>query len=100
MTSFKPGLVHCPVTPFKSDQSIDYDLYARILDFHLKNGADALALPMPAGEDISLTESELRKLIEFGIQHVKGRVPVIAHVGDPATAIATDRAKFAEKAGA
>jgi 4-hydroxy-tetrahydrodipicolinate synthase len=100
MTSFKPGLVHCPVTPFKSDQSIDYDLYARILDFHLKNGADSLALPMPTGEDISLTEIELRKLIEFGIKHVKGRAPVIVHVGDPATAIAVARAKFAAQTGA
>jgi 4-hydroxy-tetrahydrodipicolinate synthase len=100
MTSFKPGLVHCPVTPFKSDQSIDYDLYARILDFHIKNGADALALPMPTGEDISLTETELRKLIEFGIKHVKGRVPVIAHVNDPGTGIAVERAKLAAKAGA
>jgi 4-hydroxy-tetrahydrodipicolinate synthase len=100
MNAFKPGLVHIPVTPFKSDQSVDYDLYARILDFHLSNGADALALPMPQGEDLSLTEPELRKLIEFGIKHVNGRVPVIAHISDPGTAIAVERAKFAAQLGA
>lgn len=100
MNAFKPGLVHIPVTPFKSDQSIDYELYARILDFHLRNGADALALPMPHGEDLSLTEPELRKLIEFAIKHVNGRVPVIAHVSDPATAIAVARAKHAAQVGA
>jgi 4-hydroxy-tetrahydrodipicolinate synthase len=100
MNAFKPGLVHIPVTPFKSDQSVDYDLYARILDFHLSNGADALALPMPQGEDLSLTEPELRNLIEFGIKHVNGRVPVIAHVSDPGTAIAVERAKFAAQLGA
>lgn len=100
MNAFKPGLVHIPVTPFKSDQSIDYDLYARILDFHLSNGADALALPMPQGEDLSLTEPELRTLIEFGIKHVNGRVPVIVHVSDPGTAIAVERAKYAAQLGA
>ena len=100
MANFQPGLVHTPVTPFKSDQSIDYDLYARILDFHVRNGADALALPMPHGEDLSLTEPELRKLIEFAIRQVNGRVPVIAHVSDPATAIAVARAKHAAQAGA
>ena len=47
MKTLKPGLVHVPVTPFNDDQSVDYDLYASILEFHLKNGADALALPMP-----------------------------------------------------
>lgn len=100
MKTFKPGLVHCPVTPFNSDQSVNYDLYARVLDFHLRNGADALALPMPQGEDVSLTDAEQRKLLEFALKEVRGRVPVIAHVSDPGTAIAVDRARHAEKLGA
>jgi len=100
MKTFKPGLVHVPVTPFKSDQSIDYDLYAKVLEFHLHNGADALALPMQQGEDLSLTDAELRKLLEFALKHVDGRVPVIAHVSDPGTAIAVSRARHAEQAGA
>lgn len=100
MKTFKPGLVHVPVTPFKSDQSIDYDLYAKVLEFHLRNGADTLALPMQQGEDVSLTDVELRKLLEFAIKHVKGRVPVIAHVSDPGTGIAVDRARHAEEVGA
>ena len=90
MKTFKPGLVHCPVTPFKADQSIDYDLYAKVLEFHLRNGADALAVPMQQAEDVSLTDVELRKLLEFAIKHVNGRVPVIAHVSDPGTAIAVE----------
>ncbi len=100
MKAFKPGLVHVPVTPFKPDQSIDYDLYAKVLEFHIRNGADTLALPMQQGEDVSLTDIELRKLLEFAIKHVKGRVPVIAHVSDPGTGIAVDRARHAEQVGA
>lgn len=100
MSAFKPGLVHVPVTPFKTDQGIDYDLYAKVLEFHLRNGADALALPMQQGEDVSLTDIELRKVLEFALKHVDGRVPVIAHVSDPGTAIAVERARHAEQAGA
>lgn len=100
MATFKPGLVHTPITPFKADQSIDYDTYAKIIEWHIKNGAEALALPMPEGEDMSLTDAEQRELITFGIKQVKGRVPVIAHVSDAGTAIAVERAAFAEKAGA
>jgi 4-hydroxy-tetrahydrodipicolinate synthase len=100
MPNFKVGLTHAPVTPFKRDHSIDYDTYAKVLEFHLKNGAEALALPMPEGEDLSLTDVEQRKLIEFAVKEVKGRVPVIAHVSDAGTAIAVDRAKHAEKVGA
>lgn len=100
MMMFKPGLVHTPVTPFTGDQSVDYDTYARIIEFHLKNGAEALALPMPEGEDLSLTDAEQRKLLEFAIGQVRGRVPVMAHVSDAGTAIAVERAIHAEKAGA
>ena len=100
MASFKCGLTHAPVTPFKRDNSIDYDAYAKLIEFHLKNGAETLALPMPEGEDLSLTDGEQRKVIEFAIKQVKGRVPVLAHTSDAGTTIAVERAKFAEKAGA
>lgn len=100
MKAFKPGLVHVPVTPFKADQSIDFFLYSKVLDFHIRHGADALALPMPQAEDVSLTDPEQRELLEFALKHVNGRLPVIAHVSDPGTGIAVDRARHAEKLGA
>ncbi|MGE5524741.1 MAG: dihydrodipicolinate synthase family protein [Rhodospirillaceae bacterium] len=100
MAQFQPGLVHTPVTPFKRDHGIDYETYAKVLEFHIANGADTLALPMPEGEDMSLTDMELRELTEFALKQVRGRVPVIVHVSDAGTAIAVARARHAEKAGA
>lgn len=100
MPTFKPGLVHTPITPFNADHSIDYGTYAKVIEFHLKNGAEALAVPMPEGEDMSLRDPELREIIAFAIKQVKGRVPVIAHISDAGTQLAVERARFAEKAGA
>lgn len=100
MATFKPGLVHTPVTPFKRDHTIDFKAYARVLQFHVRNGADALALPMSAGEDMSLTDEEQRRLLEFAIKEVKGQTPVIAHVSDAGTSIAVGRALHAENVGA
>jgi len=100
MTPFKPGLVHTPITPFLRDQSIDFETYYKVLEFHLQQGADALALPMPEGEDLSLTDGEQRKLLEFAIGQAGGHVPVIAHVSDAGTALAVERAIHAEKSGA
>jgi len=100
MATFKPGLVHAPVTPFKADHSIDYETYAKVIEFHLKHGAEAIAAPMPAGEDMSLKDDEQGVLLEFVLKQVKGRVPVIAHVSDAGTTIAVERARFAAKAGA
>jgi len=97
---FTPGLVHTPVTPFTHGARVDYDRYSKLIEFHLKHGAESLALPMHAGESVSLSDEERRKLLEFAIKQVKGRVPVIAHVSDSGTAIAAERARHAEKAGA
>jgi 4-hydroxy-tetrahydrodipicolinate synthase len=100
MPAFQPGLVHLPVTPFKADRSIDFERFARLLDFHIAHGADALALPTHAGESVSLTDAEKRALIDFAVKHVAGRKPLIAHVSDAGTAIAAALARHAEAAGA
>jgi 4-hydroxy-tetrahydrodipicolinate synthase len=100
MAVFKAGLVHTPVTPFKRDNQIDYSLFEKVIEFHLANGADSLALPMHAGESVSLSDEERTALLEFAIGRVKGRVPVIAHVSQSGTGMAVALAKHAEKAGA
>jgi 4-hydroxy-tetrahydrodipicolinate synthase len=96
----QPGLVHTPVTPFTREHRIDFDLFERLIEFHLANGADALALPMHAGESVSLTDDEQGAVLEVAIKRVRGRVPIIAHVSDAGTAIAAARARRAQDAGA
>jgi 4-hydroxy-tetrahydrodipicolinate synthase len=97
---FEPGLVHAPLTPFAGDQGIDFELYGRLLDFHLRNGADSLAVPMHVGESVSLPDAERRALIRFAVDHVAKRAPVIAHVSDAGTGIAAALAHHAEASGA
>lgn len=100
MAVFTPGLVHTPVTPFTHDLKIDFGLFGKMIEFHLRNGADALAIQMHAGESVSLSDDEQRKLLEFTLKQVNGRVPLIAHASDSGTSIAADRARHAEQAGA
>jgi 4-hydroxy-tetrahydrodipicolinate synthase len=100
MTTFSPGLVHTPVTPFTRDERIDYDTYGKLIEFHLKNGAEALALPMHAGESVSLTDLEREELLAFALKAVRGRVPIIAHASQSGTGIAAALAARAAQAGA
>jgi 4-hydroxy-tetrahydrodipicolinate synthase len=100
MATFHPGLVHTPVTPFTRDARVDFERFGKLIEFHLKHGAESLAVPMHAGESVSLTDEERRKLLEFTIRQVNGRVAVIAHVSDSGTAIAAARAKHAADVGA
>ena len=99
VNSFKFGLVHAPLTPFAGGR-IDYDTYGKVIDFHLRNGAEGLALPMHAGESVSLTVAERNALADFAIKQVGGRVPVVINVSEAGTAIAASLAAHARKAGA
>jgi 4-hydroxy-tetrahydrodipicolinate synthase len=99
VTDFKFGLVHAPITPFVNGR-VDFAGYGNVLDFHLAGGAQGLALPMHAGESVSLTVAERQALLAFALEHVKGRVPVIANVSEAGTAIAAALARHAAKAGA
>ncbi len=96
---FDPGLVHAPLTPFSPDRRIDFALYERIIAFHLRYGAQALAVPMHAGESVSLTDAERRALIEFAVERAE-HVPVMAHVSDAGTGIAAALAQHAQRARA
>ena len=100
MSTFQPGLVHAPITPFSGDRQIDFDAYGKLVEFHLRYGAQTLAVPMHVGESVSLSDAEQQSLIEFTLKAAKGRAPVMAHVSDSGTGIAAARAKRAEKAGA
>ncbi len=100
MAHLRLGLVHTPITPFKADRKIDFGLFESVVAFHLKNGAEGLAVQMHTGESVSLSDAEQRQILEFTVRQVKGRVPVIAHTSDAGTQIAADRARYAQDAGA
>jgi 4-hydroxy-tetrahydrodipicolinate synthase len=98
MTAFQLGLVHTPVMPFGRDRRIDFDLFAKLIDFHQRHGADALAVPMHAAESVSLQEAEKHAVVEFAVKHAE--VPIVAHVSEAGTALAAALARHAEGAGA
>jgi 4-hydroxy-tetrahydrodipicolinate synthase len=100
MPDIQLGLVHTPVTPFTDERRIDFATLEKLLEFHLRHGAEALALPMHVGESVSLSDEEQRKMLGFAVRQVNDRVPVIAHTSDSGTSIAASRARYAEETGA
>ncbi len=98
MTALLFGLVHTPVMPFGRDHNIDFELFAKLIDFHERHGAEAIALPMHAAESVSLPQAEKHAVVEFAVRHAK--VPVVAHVSEAGSALAAALARHAEGAGA
>ncbi len=100
MQNIQFGLVHTPVSPFTREGRIDFDLLAKVLEFHIRSGAEAFALPMHAAESVSLTAEEKRAVIAFAVKEARDRVPIVAHVSDAGTSIAAALAREAESCGA
>ncbi|MER2024262.1 MAG: 4-hydroxy-tetrahydrodipicolinate synthase [Eubacteriales bacterium] len=87
-------------TPFFADGSVNYDEFAKLIDFQIKNGTDAIIVCGTTGESATLSEEEHVDVIRYCVQKVAGRVPVIAGTGSNSTDTAIMLSKAAEEAGA
>ncbi|MDR1409509.1 MAG: 4-hydroxy-tetrahydrodipicolinate synthase [Oscillospiraceae bacterium] len=87
------------VTPFESGGKINYPLFAKLIDFQIENGTDAVIVCGTTGESPTLGHTEHAELIRYCTQHVSGRVPVIAGTGSNDTAYCLKLSNEAEKSG-
>lgn len=94
------GSIVALVTPFKKNLDIDFDAYGRLIDFHLEEGTDGIAPCGCTGEAATLSHDEQKRIIQFAIERVAGRVPVIAGTGSNNTREAIELTKYAKEAGA
>ena len=86
------------ITPFTND-GIDYPALARLLDFQLENGTDAIIVCGTTGEAAAMSYEERVRAIEAVVRHVDGRIPVIAGTGSNNTENAITLSRDASSAG-
>ena len=86
------------ITPFTSD-TVDYAALRRLLDFQLDGGVDAVIVCGTTGEAATMSYRERMRTIEFCVEHVDGRVPVIAGSGSNSTETAVTLSRDAVLAG-
>ena len=82
------------VTPMRPDGRVDFEAWARLVDFHLENGTSGIVVGGSTGESATLTESELRELSESAARQVRGRMPIIVGAGTSSTAATVERVRW------
>ena len=75
------GVIGFPVTPFKSDLSLDIKAYRRNLAAMLEHPFAAVVAAGGTGEVYSLTPAEHLDVVKATVEEVGGRIPVIAGTG-------------------
>lgn len=99
MPIFK-GAAVAIITPFHENGQINYPKLAEILDDQIANHTDAIVICGTTGESSTMTHEEHLETIRFTVEHVAGRVPVIAGTGSNCTETAVYLSQEAEKYGA
>ena len=88
------------ITPFREDQSIDFDSFKKVIDFTIESGVDGILICGGTGEYHMMTLEEQKEVIKRGCEFVAGRVPIVAGVGESTATATIELANFAADCGA
>jgi len=88
------------VTPMNADGSINYNVFADIIEEQIAGGTDAIVVCGTTGEASTMTDEEHIEAIRFTVEKTAKRVPVIAGTGSNDTGYAIELSKQAEAVGA
>ena len=88
------------VTPFKANGEVDYETFAKNIEFQIEKGTDAIIVCGTTGEASTLSHEEHIEVIRYCVECVNGRIPVVAGTGSNCTETAIYLSQEAEKAGA
>jgi 4-hydroxy-tetrahydrodipicolinate synthase len=70
------------VTPFKKDESIDWNALEKVIDHVISGGVDYVVSLGTTGETPTLSSEEKLDIMKFTFEKVNKRVPVVIGIGD------------------
>jgi 4-hydroxy-tetrahydrodipicolinate synthase len=100
MTAPLTGILPVAPTPFHDDGLVDEEGMRRVLDCIIDQGVDAVCILANYSEQFVLTDDERTRLMRISLEHVAGRVPVIATISHFHTGVVVARAQAAQEMGA
>src|SRR2546430_248270 len=96
--SFTGSLVAI-ITPFRNGK-VDEKALGGLIEWQIANGTDGIVPCGTTGESATLTHEEHKQVVEFTVQVVRRRVPVIAGTGSNSTDEAIEFTRHAKSVGA
>ena len=94
------GIFTAIVTPLTAADEFDEAAFRKLVDFQIAAGISGLLVIGGSGEFVSLTPSERQRVLEVAVDHVAGRIPILAGALAPGTREVQETTRTAEKAGA
>ena len=96
---FLKGSIPPLITPFKNGK-VDYDAYAGLVEFQVKNGSHGILVNGTTSEPASLTVEERNRIVDVAVEACAGKLPIVAATGSQNMQETSALTDHAEKAGA
>ncbi|HZV97838.1 MAG TPA: 4-hydroxy-tetrahydrodipicolinate synthase [Methylophilaceae bacterium] len=87
-------------TPMQADGGLDLGALRSLIDFHVAQGTDGIVIVGTTGESPTVDLEEHCLLMQTAVEHVAGRIPVIAGTGANSTREAIELTRHAQQLGA
>lgn len=101
MTAFDwTGVFPALLTPFKKDDTLDLEMFAKNLKAQAHAGVDGIIIGGSLGEASTITEDEITELYDTARTSLPSAMPIIINIAEQATRVACRLAKDAEDFGA
>ncbi len=94
------GCMVAIVTPMHPNGEVDMTRLMALIDWQIDSGSDGIIVLGTTGESATITQTERRQIIKKAVEHVKGRVPLIAGTGANSTRTAIELTAAAKEDGA
>jgi 4-hydroxy-tetrahydrodipicolinate synthase len=87
------------VTPFNKMGELDVEALKENIDFYVENGVHGIVVTGSTGEFAALSDEETKKIHETAVEHVNGRVPLIAGTAACSTKKVIETTSYAKDIG-
>ncbi len=94
------GVFPALLTPFTADDKIDLALFEKNLAAQVEAGVQGIIIAGSLGEASTVTEKEKEELVEFSVEYLNGKIPVVVNIAESSTKNAIQQAVNARKWGA
>jgi 4-hydroxy-tetrahydrodipicolinate synthase len=93
------GLGVALITPFREDNSIDYEALSRLVKFQLESGVDYIVALGTTAETPTLSQKEKNDVTRFIVEQAENKIPVVLGVGGNNTAALAEECKTGDFTG-
>lgn len=79
------GSIPPVITPIRNG-AVDYDAYAGLIDYQVREGSHGVLVNGTTSEPSTLTTAERNRLVDVAVETVAGRIPIVAATGSQSLA--------------